>query len=66
MVSKGNEGDRAMHAMQCDPTAEANTISYMVKAKGTTFMGAGDPLKGLCEKGKSFCLLQLRLGDCEA
>lgn len=64
VVSKGDEGDRAMDAMQCNPAAEADTISCMVKAKGATAMGAGGPLEE-GERGR-VCLLQVRLGDGEA
>lgn len=65
MVAKGDEGDRAMDTMQCNPTAESDTISFMVKAKGAAAMGAGGPLEGVCderERGR----LQVGLGDGEA
>lgn len=61
MVSEGDESNRAMNSMQCNPTAKTDRISYVLNSKRPTAMAPGGPLERVGDnaEGSSVCLLQI-------
>lgn len=47
VISEVDEGDGTMDTVQSDPATQTNAGTEVMRAKGTTVMGTGGPLKGL-------------------